>query len=524
MRFAMIRGLSPWMLVGVWACSGSGPTDGADCDEIEAYADRDGDGYGAGEVVRICVEAFTEGGWAEGSGDCDDARADVYPGAADAWYDGVDHDCAGNDDYDQDGDGASAYGAPTGSADDCFDEDPERRPGVALNDPGTGVIGAEAPTLWSGEPWVADLGPAQVLTPTDGSSEHHATVAWTSDGHIAVAYQLGSGNAAEARAMLLDDDLNVTVVPFSVHGTGMGGKPDVEANAFGVWVTWQNNNGGVAVRRYTEALVSLGDAAEVFTSDLEAEGPDLALTEDGTVSVVWNVDGDPTALGYDAYRTFDPNLEPLTEAVSLKATGRSVADAVPVGAGLVSVGTDKATPPDGMVATVYGVRVDSDGCQWEFRADGGGTDWPSRPAVDEGEGTLAVAWRQKTPPSDGTGAYGRLFDESGVALGPPLELMPLPNDGNRVVVRVFEDTVLYAWEASEDGVLGVHAWLLDRQTGQARMDRIRVSDPLEVGERPSIDVRAVADGVEAIVTWETPDGLGGHYLMARRVTFRPDGP
>jgi len=39
-------------------------------------------------------------------GDCDDTRADSYPGAAgDLWYDGVDHDCAGNNDFDQDVDG-----------------------------------------------------------------------------------------------------------------------------------------------------------------------------------------------------------------------------------------------------------------------------------------------------------------------------------------------------------------------------------------------------------------------------------
>ena len=32
----------------------------------------------------------------------------VYPGAADTWYDGIDSDCAGNGDFDQDGDGQDA--------------------------------------------------------------------------------------------------------------------------------------------------------------------------------------------------------------------------------------------------------------------------------------------------------------------------------------------------------------------------------------------------------------------------------
>ncbi len=57
--------------------------------------------------------------------DCDDADASVYPGAPDDWYDGVDHDCAGNDDYDQDGDGhvSDAFGG-----DDCFDGNPDISP------------------------------------------------------------------------------------------------------------------------------------------------------------------------------------------------------------------------------------------------------------------------------------------------------------------------------------------------------------------------------------------------------------
>ena len=51
--------------------------------------------------------------------DCDDARGDMYPGAVDTWYDGDDSDCAGNDDFDQDDDthASDGYGG-----DDCDDE------------------------------------------------------------------------------------------------------------------------------------------------------------------------------------------------------------------------------------------------------------------------------------------------------------------------------------------------------------------------------------------------------------------
>ena len=55
-------------------------------------------------------------GQTERTGDCDDTDATTYDGAADAWYDGVDSDCAENDDDDADADGA-AFPA------DCDDTD-----------------------------------------------------------------------------------------------------------------------------------------------------------------------------------------------------------------------------------------------------------------------------------------------------------------------------------------------------------------------------------------------------------------
>ncbi|MCB9798073.1 MAG: choice-of-anchor D domain-containing protein, partial [Alphaproteobacteria bacterium] len=55
---------------------------------LSASVDADGDGDGYGPDV-----------------DCDDDNPDAYPGAEDTWYDGVDADCAGDDDYDADADG-----------------------------------------------------------------------------------------------------------------------------------------------------------------------------------------------------------------------------------------------------------------------------------------------------------------------------------------------------------------------------------------------------------------------------------
>ncbi len=85
-----------------------GPDTGVGGGVAEIPDDADGDGVTAAD------------------GDCDDRNAAIYPGAAETWYDGVDQDCAGGDDYDRDGDGveAGAFGA------DCNDSDAAIFPGA----------------------------------------------------------------------------------------------------------------------------------------------------------------------------------------------------------------------------------------------------------------------------------------------------------------------------------------------------------------------------------------------------------
>jgi len=61
--------------------------------------------------------------------DCDDADATINPNADDAWYDGIDSNCQGDDDYDQDGDGFQALGEIDGG-DDCDDTDGDTWPGA----------------------------------------------------------------------------------------------------------------------------------------------------------------------------------------------------------------------------------------------------------------------------------------------------------------------------------------------------------------------------------------------------------
>ena len=78
-------------------------------------------------IVEQCGDADHDGAWdvACGGDDCDDQDGNVHPGADEVWYDGVDGDCAGDDDFDADRDGWAWGGG------DCDDTDPEVHPGAA---------------------------------------------------------------------------------------------------------------------------------------------------------------------------------------------------------------------------------------------------------------------------------------------------------------------------------------------------------------------------------------------------------
>lgn len=92
--------------------------------------------WATSELCAAC-DGDADGHDREGCGgdDCDDESSTTFPGAADAWYDGVDADCSGGSDFDQDGDGFDAF---AGGGDDCDDQDPAVNPG-AVEVSGDGV-------------------------------------------------------------------------------------------------------------------------------------------------------------------------------------------------------------------------------------------------------------------------------------------------------------------------------------------------------------------------------------------------
>jgi uncharacterized protein (TIGR03382 family) len=103
---------------------------GDDCDDTSAAANPDGVETWYDGVDGDCDGADDYDQDADGSPygtDCDDTDASAVPGGADAWYDGVDGDCDGASDYDADADG---YDADTYGGADCDDTDPTVNPGA----------------------------------------------------------------------------------------------------------------------------------------------------------------------------------------------------------------------------------------------------------------------------------------------------------------------------------------------------------------------------------------------------------
>jgi len=224
----------------------------ANCDGLDDY-DQDGDGFQT-DVINPDV--------ATGGGDCNDVWDDIYPGAEDAWYDGVDADCSGGDDWDADGDGWASAAYDKG--DDCDDSDANVYP--------------DAPERLNG-----------VLDDCNGEMDRNisagGTDIWYHGGDV--GHNLGSAVGA---ADVDGDGIGDLFVGLEGHDIGEGGYAYVLSGFGYPTLDPKSLSGGID---YVAGATVFEDG-----SDSEAMGSDLVLLRD------WDGDGPALALGSDEYEGF----------------------------------------------------------------------------------------------------------------------------------------------------------------------------------------------------------------------------
>ncbi|MCB9777612.1 MAG: lamin tail domain-containing protein [Alphaproteobacteria bacterium] len=306
-------------------------TDGTDTDGTDTdggTTDRDGDGYDESE-------------------DCDDNKASVNPGATEIWYDGVDQDCDGADDYDQDGDGEGARGYDAGG-DDCDDTDATVRPGATdtvgdgIDQDCDGIDATTATRLSVDELSAGDLVITEIFANPEASAEE--------SGEWVELYNATALDMDLDGLTLRDDDGDLVTLDRAL-GVAAGGTIVLGRSED------SSINGGVAVAYGWGTGLALGngiDELELVASDVVI---DRVVWDDGATFP--DVAGASMSLDPSFYDAFDNDYGVLW-----------CAGVDPFGAGdLGTPGADNPACPD-----VDATDADGDGYLAAFDCDDGDPD------------------------------------------------------------------------------------------------------------------------------------------------------
>jgi hypothetical protein len=425
-----------------------GLVDDADDDAVldAWYVDADQDGAGDADTLsRAC--AAPEGAVAE-AGDCDDANADLYPGAAEV-CDGLDNDCDGDIDddaedaaiwyLDADGDGhgtdryalvaCEAVAGWVAEADDCDDLRAEAAPGMpelcnALDDDCDGLADEEAIDAAT---WYADFD-------GDGFGDPDAAaVSCTApSAHVAVAGDCDDGSAAiapdqdEACNGIDDDCDGVTDDPAAADtatwyvdaaGDGFGGDSAVTACAPPAGtVAVSGDCDDAATHRYpgaVEVCDAADDDCDGLVDDSASDAPTwyIDYDSDGFGAVAYTLASCDAPTGYVAAATdcndaasgarpggvevcdgLDNDCDGATDGADATDAARWYGDADGDGFGTATTTANACTVPSGYVALATDCNDGSSAVRPDASETCNGVDDDCDGSTDESSAVDATVW------------------------------------------------------------------------------------------------------------------------------------
>jgi hypothetical protein len=336
-----------------------------------------------------------------------------------------------------------------------------------------------------------------------------------------------------ALARPFDEDFNARGDALQLNDNHpIGDKPDIQWDGDRFTVTWDGEQPAVWLRRLDASGRPLGPSTVVPIPQGVANTPDLAVAPGGAGVVVFNAAEIPSlgeGGGMHWLQAFDEDLRLTGPTAVMSISAMTTPDAAIRSDGAVAaVWTEAYDHPqiaNERYFEVHGRFYYPDGRARSFRVDDQDAAWPSRPAIAATDTRLAVSWRDKIS-SEGlpAGAYGRLFDADGLALGPSLPLGPPGHDGDRAVVVLSDDLAVFAWQHTHEGVPESFVRVLDPVTGAPLTEAVLVTPAGGAAdERPSLDARFSPGRADLLLTWESrPLGSARSAIWARSLTVTLD--
>ncbi len=395
----------------------------SDCDGSDDF-DQDYDGYVPSNYEGQTTQYVTASGALPG-GDCDDLEAGVNPAAEDTWYDGVDTDCDGSNDYDQDGDG---YESDAYDGLDCDDLDASVNPEAdeVAGDGKDNDCYDDLPTIDSLELSLDELFTDSVLMALVEASDPDGDPVdllyeWYVDGVQAAA----TGDLLASSAFERDQLVYVKVTPTSTDQEGAPVTSDL--------MTVQNSPPVIDDLELSSLEPYEGDTLTVMVTASDAD--DDALVH----SYRWLVDGveveDSAELGSE---WFDKHQELQVEVISSDGTDSS-------SAATSALAVVQNTPPE-----ILGVELDYS----ELYTDDEVTVTATATDADGDEVTFAYAWSVDSSVVGETGASldgAAWFDK-----GQTVQVEVTPSDDDEDGAALSSDVLDVLNSAPTEPVVGLN--------------------------------------------------------------------